>query len=323
MYEKGSRRSYQAEHKLLMNELRQIQEWLAAFARFVRWATLSPITRAFATGIEPMFALRNLPRDVMHAWFAARTFRDGKWQSVYSPVAPKFVVQMAKDMKDVFYDTVHRTGKYNDYIDDGGGMDFLTTQGRPFTKGLKLESGMDKAMDILGYINESSEILTRLAIRERVIKNRAKELGISVEEARKRKDICREATFAAVDYMNFGDGGGFSKAVDNAIPYFNARLVATRSLFRVFKDKGSAVESVAKLGQFAALVAGLYLGFKHLAPETMKALKDDPRTSGSLIFPLGDKLAFKDEQGQTRYPFIKIPIDQSQRFFKVLFEAFT
>lgn len=322
VYEKGSRRSLWLEPKFADEWLTSNPEMTGSLARFVRWATLSPITRAFATGIEPMFALRNLPRDVMHAWFAARTFRDGKWQSVYSPIAPKFVVQMAKDMKDVFYDTVHRTGKYNDYIDDGGGMDFLTTQGRPFTKGLKLESGMDKAMDILGYINESSEILTRLAIRERVIKNRAKELGISVEEARKRKDIRREATFAAVDYMNFGDGGGFSKAVDNAIPYFNARLVATRSLFRVFKDKGSAVESVAKLGQFAALVAGLYLGFKHLAPETMKALKDDPRTSGSLIFPLGDKFAFKDEQGQTRYPFIKIPIDQSQRFFKVLFEAF-
>jgi hypothetical protein len=40
-----------------------------------------------------------------------------------------------------------------------------------------------------------------------------------------------------------------------------------------------------------------------------------------MIIPLGDAFAFKDEKGQTRYPYIKIPLDQNLRFFKKFFEA--
>jgi len=59
-------------------------------------------------------------------------------------------------------------------------------------------------------------------------------MGITYEQAYKNKDITREATFAARDYMDFGQGGGIAKALDNAIPYLNASIQGTRGMFRAF-----------------------------------------------------------------------------------------
>ena len=299
-------------------------ELTGSFAKFLRVLSGAPIVRLFATGINPVFAVANLPRDVTHAWFAARVMENGKWRSLYSPIAPKAMAQMASDFRDVFYDALHRTGRYNDYINEGGGMDFLVQQGMLSKgRGYRLETGFDKVENVLSYLNLTSELMTRLAIRERVIKRRAKERGISVEKARKDPKITREATFAAVDQMNFGEGGGFSKAVDNFMPYLNARIVGTRTLFRSFKPGSGDPMNWLKLATFASTIVALYSINKKKNPETMKDLEDDPRARNSLAIPLGDKFGYTDEQGNKRYPFFRMPIDQSQVFFKVLFEALT
>jgi hypothetical protein len=305
------------------------KEWITSnsqltykYAQFLRWVTGAPLVRTFATGINWAFALRNLPRDVMQIWFTARTFKDGKYESVYNPTAPIAAVQMTSDMLRVFRDTILRRGKYNDYIDDGGGMDLLTTQGRMFTSGKHLESGVDKFYNFAGYPGNTSEIMTRLMVRERVIRQQASERGISYEEAAKDKDIRRKATFAARDYMDFHQGGDIAKALDVGFPYLNARIVAARGMARaMFKDQ--PVVTAYKLAQFGALVTGLYIGNNALHPETMDALKGDQRTQGNLVFPIGDKFSFEDSKGQTRYPFLVLPIDQGMTFFKTLFEGGT
>jgi len=302
------------------------KEWISAnpettyrYSQFLRYISGSPVLRTFATGINWGFALANIPRDVMHLWFAARVYEDGKWKPVYSSHAPVFAAQLTRDLLVVFPDAALRRGRYKDYINEGGGMEFLVHQGRILRRGRHIEGPLDAFYKYLGYFGETSEILTRLAIRERVIRRRARERGISVEKARRDPKIAKEATFAARDYIDFGQGGGIAKALDNAIPYFNAPIQGTRGLLRAFKD--NPWSSMYKLSQFAALVTGLEIAAEKFASQTMKEVTGSVDDKNNLIIPLGDRFSFVDERGQTRYPYFKIPLDPGQRFFKAFFRA--
>ena len=321
VYEKGERKAIYLSPEMAKEWINSSPEMSYKMSQLLRYVSGSPVLRTFATGIDWGFALANLPRDIMHAWYATRVFEGGKWKPLYSSNMPVFMWQMEKDIKGVFNDAVMRKGRYEDYIREGGGMEFLVHQGRLLQRGRHIEGSLDKVQDVLGYFGETSEIITRLAIRDRVIKRRAKELGISYEEAVKNKDITREATFAARDYMDFGQGGGIGKAIDNAIPYLNAAIQGTRGMFRAFKD--NPADSTWKLTQFAALVTGLYIANRSGNPETMQALQGNIDMQGNLCIPLGDGFAFQDERGQTRYPYFKIPLDPGQKFFKTFFEAST
>jgi len=316
------------ERKPLYISPEMSKEWIVSnpemsyrLSQLIRWLSGSAILRTFATGINWGFALANLPRDVMHAWFAARVFEKGKWKPVYSPHAPIYGLQMGRDLITVFRDALLRKGRYDEYIKEGGGMEFLVHQGRLLRRGRRIESPLDKIQNFFGYLGETSEVLTRLAIRERVIRRRARELGISVEEARKLKDVAREATFAARDYMDFGQGGGVVKAIDNGIPYLGATVQAARGLWRALKD--NPFLGMYKIAQFASAVVGLYIAGKAMAPQTMKALQGSIDMENNLCIPLGDDFSFIDSRGQRRYIYIKIPLDPSQKFFKTFFEAAT
>ena len=319
VYDKGERKAIYLSPEMAKEWITNSPELSYKMSQFIRYASGSPVTRTFATGINWGFALANLPRDVMHTWFTARTFKDGKWESVYSPHGPVSGLQITNDLRSVFLDAATKGKRYQEYIEQGGGMEFLVHQGRLFQRGRHIEMPLDDIYNFFGYFGETSEVMTRLAIRERVIKNRAKEQGITVEEARKNKDITREATFAARDYMDFSQGGGITKAVDNGIPYLNAAVQGSRGLFRAFKDNPAV--STYKLAQFTAVTTGLYLGAKAIHPETMKDMQGNKDQENNLIIPLGDKFGFVDERGQTRYPYLKIPIDPGQKFFKAFFEA--
>ena len=290
------------------------------FGQFLRFTSGSPVLRTFATGINWGFALANLPRDVMHTWFAARMFDGKKWKGVYSNQLPIFLPQIGMDLARTFTDAVTRGKRYQKYIEEGGGMEFLVHQGRIFARGRRLESPLDKIQNFMGYFGETSEIMTRLAIRERVIRRRAKEQGISMKEARKKKEITREATFAARDYMDFGQGGGITKAADNAMPYLNAATQGTRGLWRTAVDNPKLF--AYKVAQMGAATTLLYAAMRENAPKTTEALQGSIAMQNNFCIPLGDDLGhFVDEKGQDRYIYFKIPIDPGQKFFKAFFEG--
>lgn len=324
VYEKGERKAMYLSPEMSKEWVTSNPETTYKLSQVLRYSSGSPVLRTFATGINWGFAMANLPRDIMHTWFAARQFKDGEWSGVYNPTAPVFGLHMGVDLTSTFPDAMLRKGRYQDYINEGGGMEFLTHQGRLFQKGRHLESPVDKVFNFMGYLGETSEIMTRLSIRDRVIKNRAKEQGITVNQARKNKDITREATFATRDYMDFGQGGGIAKALDNGLPYFNAAIQGSRGLFRSFQPgSGTALSSTFKLAQFASIVTGLTIATSKLAPDTMKNLEGNIASENNIIIPLGDEFGFEDNNGQIRYPYLKIPLDPGQKFFKTFFEAST
>jgi len=307
------------------------KEWIISspelsynMSQLIRLASGSPVLRTMATGVNWGFALANLPRDVMHTWFTARRFTDGKWKPVYNPNLPIFGLQIGADLARVFTDAATKGPRYQKYIEEGGGMEFLTHQGRILQRGKHLEGPLDKAYNFLGHFGETSEIMTRLAIRDRVIRRLAKEKGLTLEQATKNKDITREATFIARDYMDFGQGGGVTKALDNGFPYLNASIQGTRGLIRSFKPgSGSAMSSTYKLIQFAGVVTGTAVAAWAMAPKTMKNMEGNVDNQNNLIIPLGDQFGFVDSEGQMRYPYIKIPLDPGQKFFKTFFEGAT
>ena len=319
VYEKGERKSIFLSPEMSKEWILRNPEISYKSSQYLRWFSGSPVLRTFATGINWGFALANLPRDVMHVFFAARMF-DGKgWKSVYSPQLPIFLPQIGMDLARTFTDAATRGPRYQKYIEEGGGMEFLVHQGRPFARGRRLEGPADKIMDFMGYFGETSEIMTRLAVRERVIRRRAREQDLTMEEARKNKDITREATFAARDYMDFGQGGGITKAADNAMPYLNAAVQGTRGLWRTAVDNPALFSY--KIAQIGAATTLLYAAMRNHAPKTAESLEGSIAMQNNLCIPLGDGFSFEDEKGQTRYIYFKIPLDPSQKFFKTFFEG--
>jgi lysozyme len=320
-YEGGKRKSMYLSPEMSKEWIVNSPEISYRLGQFLRYTSMSPVLRTFATGINWGFALANLPRDVMHAWYAARVFENGEWKSLYSPHFPIFVGEMSRDISNVFMDVVTRGPKYQEYIKRGGGMEFLVHQGRILSRGRRLEGPFDKIQNVLGYFGETSELLTRLALEERVAKRRAKEKGTSVEEIRKDKDIMDEATFAARDYMDFGQGGGITKAADNALPYLSATVQATRGLWRVAAENPRTF--AYKVAQIGAMVTLLYSAMRKDAPLTTEELQGSIDMQNNLCIPLGDDSSFVDADGQTRYIFFKVPLDPSQKFFKAFFEGAT
>lgn len=321
VYEGGQRKAIYLSPEVAREWIVNSPEISYKMGQLLRYASGSPVLRTFATGINWGFALANLPRDVMHTWFAAGTFQGGKLKPTYSTFAPKFALEIGRDLSTVFGDAFRRKGRYISYLSEGGGMEFLVHQGRMFQRGRYIGGPLDPFYKFMGYFGETSEVMTRLAIRERVIRRKARERGITLEEARNNKEITEEATFAARDYMDFSQGGYVTKVLDNGLPYLNAAVVGTRGIFRAFKDAPAA--SSLKLAQFASAVVGVYLASKYLNPKTWENLKDEVDMQNNLCIPLGDSFGFEDEQGNVVYPYLKIPLDPSQKFFKVFFEAST
>jgi hypothetical protein len=252
-------------------------------------------------------------------------FEDGKWKSVYNPTAPIAAIQMARDIVPALMDAAVKGEKYKKYIEDSGGMEFLTLQGRLFQRGKHLRRPVvDPLMNFAGYLGHTTELGTRLANRDRVIRRRAREMGISYESAAKMDKVSKEATFAARDYLDFGQGGRMVKAADNAIPYLNASVQGTRGLFRAFKPgSGTALVSAYKMAQFAGLVAGLTIAAQKLSPKSYAEGYGSSDNMNNIVIPLGDDVYVTDDEGQKRYFGIKVPIDPSQKFFKTLFEGIT
>ena len=224
-------------------------------AHWIRIGMGGFILRPMATGINISFAFANLPRDIQHVL----TFTDN-----YSKFLPVALVQLGFDYKNIVSDAVRRTGQYEDYINEGGGMDLLSIQGRPIREGgtkfyqarkkqlenkglygreTELEKGVDAAYNVLGYINETSEVITRLAVRKRHLtklkKQYVEDNGLENESeisADVLKELGKKATHKAREYMDFSQGGVLSKSVDNFIPYFNASMQAFRVAANYVKE---------------------------------------------------------------------------------------
>jgi len=257
-------------------------------ANMIGWLSGAKILRPMATGINPEFALTNLPRDIAHAWITT---------TEYSPHLPITVAQMVKDYAKVLPDTITRQGRWLDYLNQGGGMSFLTHQGHITRKGVGKLSAIQ---NVLGYLGETSEIWTRLALRERALRNGKPP---------------HEATWIARNYLDFSQGGSFTKAADTAIPYLNAGVQGTRGLVRAAKEKPATF--TYKLAEMGALATGLYLANRHTNRECWDSVSDHDKAN---YFIITTPLSYTDKEGNKRHLYFRIAKDQGQKLVCTVFE---
>lgn len=278
------------------------QEWKmsdpaisATAANIMRIVSGSAVVRPLATGYNPGFVITNMPRDIVHAWLATN--------SIYSSIMPKYLMQIGRDIGAVAMDSLTKTGRYEDYINEGGGLSFLTHQGRSVVAksagelAVAHRPGQTLVRDTLSYLNEQSEIMVRLAIRERVLRNQ-REAGLPPDPV--------EATWQARRYLDFAQGGSVVKVFDNAVPYLNATVQAYRTAAR------SAKENPAQFAAKSAQIAGLYAGWEAynmlFNAEAHEQIPEKQRRSNFIIHT-GNFII--DEEGNKRYEYYAVKKDQS------------
>lgn len=262
-------------------------------ANVIGWISGAKILRPMATGMfAPEFAITNLARDAAHLWLVTDAF------SRWLPVAG---LQYGKALKAVWKDALYRQGLWREYMKEGGGVSFLSTQGKigTSTSGKFLEG-----LDYYGtYLGNFSEVLNRLAIMQQEIWN-----GKSP----------REAAWVARNYIDFYQGGRWIKMADAGIPYLSAGIQGTRGIFRSMQNDPKSF--TIKLGQLFALAIGLYLANRFINPECEQAISDSDKVR---YWNITTPLKFTDKEGNTRHLYFVIAKDQGQRFFAQIAEQMT
>ena len=272
----------------------------------------SSALRFMATGANPAFALTNVPRDVAHVLLLT---------DVYSPVLPLGFAQLSKDIASVSKDALTRTGQYKDYINEGGGMEFLTQQGRILRSegaaGNKLSQASQALTHVLGYTNEFSEVVVRLAIRKRSIRNQTasfKKKNDRDPNSIEQEAIKSKATWEARNQMDFSQGGSLVKAMDSFVPYTNASFQGTRVLFRYAGSKPKTF--AAKVAQLGAAATGLYLWNMN-----QPGWDDISDVTKSLNFVITTPLYKVNDEGKKEYVYITIPKSHEQIPIAGMFEG--
>jgi predicted transcriptional regulator with HTH domain len=290
------------------------------------WAVGTPILRAAATGYNPEFAVKNIPIDALHQWMTTQE---------YSPIMPKAIAQIRSDMKAVRKDAMLRKGRYLDFIQEGGGMEFLSDQGKLQPQELgKAYSGtkanVKEAVDAMGYIGNSSEILMRLGLRERALKNGVERF--KKEEGRdpnkqEMKELQRDATAVARGYIDFSQGGYITKAANNMIPYLNAGTQVMATSARAIKKNPKLW--AAKAGQIAGVAAGITawnMGNYSGGDEEQKEKRREAYLNNISNAVKGKNLvimtnvSYKDKNGKERFVYLRIPLDAGVHPIKNLAE---
>lgn len=277
------------------------------------WGAVSgtKLLKAGATGYNPGFILTNTPRDILMIYQATEQ---------YSAWVPKFLAEMAIDIATVAPDAIMKKGRFKDAINEGIGMETLTDQGSLFkdvalkvqqkltgNKDARYSTDIHRTLETvdsaLSYFNALSENLTRLALRERALKN-----GLDPWEA----------TWEARNYLDFNKYGTSVKQMDSVLPYFNAGVQATRGLGRAaVRDPALFAFKAANIATMSALI---YFLNQNTNPEAMEGVSTSDKV-GNWILALPKSYSRTDKDGVVRHKYVKIAKDQGQRMFSTFMDA--
>lgn len=208
------------------------------------------ILRTFATGINPVFAIKSIPMEMMAQWGTSQRAKD-----------LRILQEYGEDMSEVFSDVANREGLWRLYMDWGGSMlghHSVTPAGigeKALPKGWNDLSVAGKFDAMIRRSSTFTEDLMRVSMFRRALKN-----GHNLEKASKIAiggeipDWGKAAVWQARQYLDFQQGGRVIKAVDTAIPYTNAMTQFTfkASNYMLQNPKVAA----AMTGMWISMVAG-------------------------------------------------------------------
>ena len=309
-----------------------------AVQKAIELYTGSTSTRMTTTILEWSFMPVNFIRDSQNILFN---------RNIYSPHIPEAIRQYTGDINAVssaaFSFNKAENPLIQKYYQRGGALDFLSLEGRrigteesPFLsygwyEKMKknnnwlyeadrvIKNTQKKTFDVLTYLGESSELLTRLAVFERQIANRTKEFEQQYKRKPNEKELIEIEQFAANDARNnidFSQGGTITKFLDSFIPYTNASVQG----FRVFSKNmiKNPKQAAYKYAQFASYVGGLQMYNWQTYPKEMEQLwntRPYEFMNNHVFF-----LPYKDEAGNQMY--IKLAKEHSQLGMAAMIEGY-
>lgn len=273
-------------HQLLTNP----QPMLPWVANAINVMSGSAALRATAVGANPIFPIAGIPMDIFHTWLAS-----GK---AYSPHLPIYLPQIGRDMIRVLPDVISKGDNYQQAMREGLGAHFSTSYGqhvftRDRTMAERVMPKYEKVMHVLRGFNQEADIIVRLAHRQRLI-----DQGIPSEQA----------TAMARDRLDYAQGGELIKALDTAIPWTN---VSVQALYKVARNaRKNPGDFTVRATWLAGAVGGSVLANMISSPETWQSIPDRDKVN-SLIITFGDQLYMDDPDGNRRYLYVPIRMDQT------------
>lgn len=306
---------------------------LGLFAKILRY----PITvgRAGFTGLNPVFAVKNVPRDVGQAVMNTENFRDipklfaeeGKGGWYAKRLFGSFGEAMKSALKgqDSEYLKIMGQfgGRYN--LTDAlrpsnaqrlaeGRSTFARLTGAKVTVGDKVEHAFRKVEDFIS----TTETMTRLGIFKAEVEKLAEEplkkglifktdKGVFGGDEATIANIFSKAAYEAqertANYLNRGEWG---TALNGVFMYLNAGIQATRANVKAFRANPTAYALKALIGGGFGLAAATYYNLSDPArAEAYKNLTEDDRSRNLILL---DPLGRKDEEGN--YYALRIPLPQ-------------
>jgi hypothetical protein len=238
---------------------------------FVSYAFGSALVKTIATGNNPAFPIVNTPRDLV---FTAVFSKE------YSKIVPIALLQVAKDAIQGVKEIYTQSDVVEKYFEYGGAMDFLSSQGRlkkNSVVGRLLEKSVDpRAKEVtksiikwatLHPISEYSELMFRVGIFQRSIKNQLKALKVKsisdISDKQQVDDIYNEAVASARGILDFNQGGAITKDLEALIPYINVAFQGGRVAANAFQR--DPVGTSSRLLQVATITSGIPIGLSLLA----------------------------------------------------------
>jgi len=293
----------------------------------IGWMTGTKPLKMVATGYNPEFLVKNIPLDIMHILLTT---------DAYTGFLPLDVVLIHKDMALAAKDAALRTGTWLDYLEEGGGMKMLTGQGqlregrsRKWTRPAQV---LQEIENFASYFGETSESITRLALRNHMLakykKQYLKDYGKEAT-GEALKELQRDATGYARNYLDFEQGGRIVKAADSAMPYLNAGFEVTRGALRAAGNNPALFSvKVLQLAAMASAITAWNMGMfkrKDIDEDTQVGMRNAYENDVSdevkaRNFVLMTPVKYKDANGTERYLYVKFQKDNAQELITGLAE---
>jgi hypothetical protein len=277
--------------------------------KWISYLSGSALLKLLATRANPLFVVRNFPRDFGHILFFTDIYDN---QNIY--------FASYNLMRDFFKG--RRSFKNDDqdfqeYMEMGGGMDFLSTDGRPGS--LKLDkSSIDKFVDRMSKIGEVSEVAFRVAVYKRTKDDAVAEYEKKYGKKPTGEDlelIKAKAVTKARSIIDFAQGGNLTKGLEIVKPYINSAFQGFRVSASYIKENPKKFASKflqAQAGMLALAMANALIG-----GDDYEDIPDEVKLKYFIIFT---GLTYLDEDGVERRAYIRIAKPQQMVPFFALMD---
>lgn len=278
--------------------------------------TFTNVLRFFATSGNPLFIVGNTAVDFANILFLSDVYSNNKFKGGF---------KLAADAVTAFFSKIGNTKNYQriyeEFMEHGGSMDYLSTDGlkalESFKPKVKAFDAITKAAQAYGrlasYLGETSEISFRLAVYEKSKENLINEFKKNNKgrdpQGQEMEDIMFAAARESRETIDFSQGGSFVKSADKALPYLNAATQGFRKAvdYANSNPKGfasSMVQAMMMSATFSAM--SMFALLRSIDDEDedvleiLNSISDYEKANYHIIFT-GEK----DEKGERTYVRLK------------------